>query len=90
MKGRDDLRQDAVMQQVFVLVNQLLAKEPATAKRKLSIRTYRVRRRVVWFVCSQHLQYCTVFGTTQITCYMITEAIPEGGPGVCISSAYGC
>ena len=51
VKGRDDLRQDAVMQQVFVLVNQLLAKEPATTKRKLSIRTYRVSRRVGRFVC---------------------------------------
>ena len=42
IKGRDDLRQDAVMQQVFCLVNKLLSKEPATAKRKLSIRTYKV------------------------------------------------
>ena len=42
IKGRDDLRQDAVMQQVFCLVNKLLLKEPATAKRKLSIRTYKV------------------------------------------------
>ncbi len=42
MKGRDDLRQDAVMQQVFGLVNRLLLKEPATAKRKLSVRTYKV------------------------------------------------
>ena len=42
VKGKDDLRQDAVMQQVFVLVNRLLAREPATAARRLSIRTYRV------------------------------------------------
>lgn len=42
VKGKDDLRQDAIMQQVFGLVNQLLAKEPATAKRKLSVRTYKV------------------------------------------------
>ena len=42
VKGKDDLRQDAVMQQVFVLVNRLLAREPATATRRLSIRTYRV------------------------------------------------
>ncbi len=42
IKGRDDLRQDAVMQQVFVLVNQLLQKDPATSKRHLNIRTYRV------------------------------------------------
>ena len=42
VKGKDDLRQDAVMQQVFVLVNRLLAREPATAKRHLSIRVYKV------------------------------------------------
>ena len=43
VKGKDDLRQDAVMQQVFVLVNRLLAREPATTKRHLSIRVYKVR-----------------------------------------------
>ena len=42
VKGKDDLRQDAVMQQVFVLVNRLLAREPATAKRHLSIHVYKV------------------------------------------------
>ena len=30
------------MQQVFLLVNRLLRKEPASSKRKLSIRTYKV------------------------------------------------
>ena len=44
LKGRDDLRQDAVMQQVFSLVNQLLLKNPSTVKRKLSIRTYKVKK----------------------------------------------
>ena len=42
LQGRDDLRQDAVMQQVFKLVNRLLAKEPSTSKRGLNIRTYKV------------------------------------------------
>lgn len=42
IKGRDDLRQDAVMQQVFGLVNQLLCKKPSTANRKLLVRTYKV------------------------------------------------
>ena len=42
MQGRDDLRQDAVMQQVFVLVNRLLMKEPPTLKRQLCVRTYKV------------------------------------------------
>ena len=42
LQGKDDLRQDAVMQQVFILVNRLLVREPVTRKRKLSIRTYKV------------------------------------------------
>lgn len=42
VKGRDDLRQDAVMQQVFSLVNQVLREEPETRQRRLSIRTYKV------------------------------------------------
>lgn len=42
LQGRDDLRQDAVMQQVFVLVNRLLQKERETSKRNLNIRTYKV------------------------------------------------
>ncbi|XP_074663108.1 serine-protein kinase ATM-like [Tubulanus polymorphus] len=42
VKGKDDLRQDAVMQQVFGMVNTLLHKEPETRKRNLLIRTYKV------------------------------------------------
>lgn len=42
VKGQDDLRQDAVMQQVFGLVNRLLLREPHTRKRKLQVRTYKV------------------------------------------------
>ena len=41
-QGKDDLRQDAVMQQVFMLVNRLLRKDKATRKRALAIRTYKV------------------------------------------------
>jgi serine-protein kinase ATM len=40
--GADDMRQDAVMQQVFGLLNSLLADASATAARALSIRTYKV------------------------------------------------
>ena len=40
--GSDDMRQDAVMQQVFGLLNSLLADAPATAMRALSIRTYKI------------------------------------------------
>ena len=39
-KREDDLRQDAVMQQVFRMVNELLRAERRTRKRKLAIRTY--------------------------------------------------
>ncbi len=41
--GNDDLRQDAVMQQLFGLINEVLAHSPATAKRRLRIVTYKVR-----------------------------------------------
>lgn len=37
------MRQDAVMQQVFVLMNRLFQSNISTAKRKLTIRTYKVR-----------------------------------------------
>ncbi|CAG4944828.1 unnamed protein product [Colias eurytheme] len=42
IKGEDDLRQDAVMQQVFNIVNTLLEKNPVTYHNKLLIRTYKV------------------------------------------------
>ncbi|XP_052812043.1 serine-protein kinase ATM-like isoform X2 [Mya arenaria] len=42
VKGRDDLRQDAVMEQVFGMVNSLLKKDPATRKRQLHVRQYKV------------------------------------------------
>ncbi|XP_076466353.1 serine-protein kinase ATM-like [Babylonia areolata] len=42
VKGRDDLRQDAIMQQAFSLVNRLLSDNPATSSRQLNIRTYKV------------------------------------------------
>ena len=40
--GNDDLRQDAVMQQLFELVNCLLLANLATRERKLRVGTYRV------------------------------------------------
>lgn len=36
------MHQDAVMQQVFVLLNRLLKSNKSTVKRKLIIRTYNV------------------------------------------------
>ena len=41
-KGNDDLRQDAVMEQVFGLVNVILRRDRETRKRELSVRDYRV------------------------------------------------
>lgn len=40
--GNDDMRQDAVMQQFFELVNSVLQQNPDTHKRKLRIATYKV------------------------------------------------
>ncbi|XP_078038484.1 serine/threonine-protein kinase tefu [Augochlora pura] len=42
VKGKDDLRQDAVMQQVFSVMNILLKSYKETKRRKLMIRTYKV------------------------------------------------
>jgi serine-protein kinase ATM len=41
--SQDDLRQDAVMQQFFGLVNALLASDTSTSLRGLRIATYKVR-----------------------------------------------
>ena len=43
LQGRDDLRQDTVMQQVFGMVNSLLLKNAETRKRRLHVRQYKVR-----------------------------------------------
>ncbi|KYQ49759.1 Serine-protein kinase ATM, partial [Trachymyrmex zeteki] len=42
VKGKDDLRQDAVMQQVFTVMNTLLCMCKETQRRNLRIRTYKV------------------------------------------------
>lgn len=39
--GNDDMRQDAVMQQFFALVNSFLQASAATRKRQLHITTYK-------------------------------------------------
>lgn len=40
--GSDDLRQDAVMEQVFELVNIVLRRDRETQKRALGVRGYKV------------------------------------------------
>ena len=42
LKGKDDLRQDAVMQQVFQAMNHFLRMDEEARKRRLRIRTYKV------------------------------------------------
>ena len=42
VKGGDDMRQDAVMEQVFQVVNHTLSRDNETMKRKLRIRTYKI------------------------------------------------
>ena len=48
LQGRDDLRQDAVMQQVFEMVNNLLQKDSEARKRKLHIRKYKVHTQLLF------------------------------------------
>ncbi|CAL4109019.1 unnamed protein product, partial [Meganyctiphanes norvegica] len=42
LKGKDDIRQDAVMEQVFGIANKLLLQNRETREKSLSIRTYQV------------------------------------------------
>lgn len=41
-KGGDDVRQDAIMEQVFELVNEVLTRDPECQKRRLRFKTYNV------------------------------------------------
>lgn len=42
VKGKDDLRQDAVLQQIFARVHEFLGRDTETRRRTLGIRTYKV------------------------------------------------
>ena len=42
MQGQDDLRQDAVMQQVFGVMNKLFQGDVKTKTKRLNVRTYKV------------------------------------------------
>ncbi|KAM6385449.1 serine-protein kinase ATM isoform 3-T6 [Alca torda] len=71
VKGRDDLRQDAVMQQVFQMCNTLLQQNTETRKRKLTIRRYKV---VPLSQRSGVLEWCS--GTTPIGEFLVN--VEEG------------
>lgn len=45
--GADDMRQDDVIRQFFVMLNHLLQHDRATADRGLGIRSYKVRTRTL-------------------------------------------
>ncbi|XP_063891264.1 serine-protein kinase ATM [Helicoverpa armigera] len=66
IKGGDDLKQDAVMQQVFSIVNTLLENNPVTNKNKLLIRTYKV---VPMSRLSGVLEWCE--GTIPMGLYLV-------------------
>ncbi|KAG6455766.1 serine-protein kinase ATM [Manduca sexta] len=66
VKGEDDMRQDAVMQQVFNIVNTLLEKDPITSRNKLLIRTYKV---VPMSRQSGVLEWCV--GTLPLGAYLV-------------------
>ncbi|NP_001081968.1 ATM serine/threonine kinase L homeolog [Xenopus laevis] len=68
VKGQDDLRQDAVMQQVFQMCNTLLRRNSETRKRKLTIRRYKV---VPLSQRSGVLEWCT--GTVPIGEYLVND-----------------
>ncbi|KAI9535698.1 hypothetical protein NQZ68_042049 [Dissostichus eleginoides] len=66
VKGQDDLRQDAVMQQVFSMCSMLLQRNTDTRKRKLNIRRYKV---VPFSQRSGVLEWCS--GTVPIGHFLI-------------------
>ncbi|XP_030632937.1 serine-protein kinase ATM isoform X2 [Chanos chanos] len=66
VKGQDDLRQDAVMQQVFQMCSMLLQRNAETRRRKLNIRRYKV---VPFSQRSGVLEWCT--GTVPIGEFLV-------------------
>ncbi|KAJ7995488.1 hypothetical protein DPEC_G00245090 [Dallia pectoralis] len=66
VKGQDDLRQDAVMQQVFHMCSTLLQRNSETRKRKLNIRRYKV---VPFSQRSGVLEWCS--GTVPIGDFLL-------------------
>ncbi|XP_016998813.2 serine/threonine-protein kinase ATM isoform X1 [Drosophila takahashii] len=72
VKGKDDLRQDAVMQQVFGIVNELLNQDSEFIERKLKLRTYKV---TPLSMRSGILEWCT--NSMPVGHYLVVEG--KGG-----------
>lgn len=68
LKGKDDLRQDAVMQQVFNIMNDMLKRSKTTRKDRLNVRTYLV---VPFSQRSGILEWCA--NTTPLAQYLVGE-----------------
>ena len=79
--GMDDMRQDAVMQQFFALINNVLQESPDTQKRKLRIVTYKVHTAPMLFCQFCMEQACHVNFSVDISCVRIPskEYIHESG-----------
>ncbi|KAK0178060.1 hypothetical protein PV328_002041 [Microctonus aethiopoides] len=81
IKGKDDLRQDAVMQQVFTIINLLLCTRKETRRRKLNIRTYKIvplsQRSGVLEWCDNTLPISCILCGTSDTVGMHTKYHPQ-------------
>lgn len=73
LKGRDDMRQDAIMQQIFGVVNQLLVLNKDMKLKQAKIRTYRV---VPFSRRSGILEWCS--DTMPIGVYLVGNRDTEG------------
>jgi len=73
LKGKDDMRQDAIMEQIFGVVNKLLALDKNMQKNNARIRTYKV---VPFSRRSGILEWCA--NTTPIGCYLAGERGSDG------------
>lgn len=76
VKGRDDLRGDAVMEQLFTILNSLLEKDADAAKRNLLVRTYRI---IPLSPFSGIMQF--VSNTMQFKDVLVEKGKPSGSQG---------
>lgn len=73
LKGKDDMRQDAIMQQIFGVVNQLLMLNKDMKKKQARIRTYKV---VPFSRRSGILEWCS--DTTPVGLYLVGNRKDKG------------